>query len=322
MNNVSSNIQIRAIPDILSLRFFGNETYSVDKKSHWQMILATMGKIEITVDGKDYTLDKNTYITVKPDSDVFIVALAASRCYVFTIDCADSRLAFFSRNVFGINGEQYSTVEKIVFEINTGLKETVLSNKRSRLQSNYDELTMMLSCRLMEQFFIENKRKYYTENNVKSGYIVPEVKNKWERKNAYSRHYKEVPERFFEHRSYEGNERRYKVSEDQKAEEIMRYVTENITNNVTLDSLVSVFHFSKTYICRMFKNKYSKTIVEYMRDLKMKEARKLLLEGKLNVTQISESLGFSTVHYFSLTFKRYYGVSPSEYAIRNTGIDY
>ena len=322
MNNVISNIQIHAIPDILSLRFFGDETYTVEKKPYWQMILSTTGKMEITVDGREYTLDKNTYITVKPNSDVFIVALTVSRCYVFSLDCYDSKLGFFSRNVFGINGEQYSIVEKIVFEINTGLKESLLDNKKANLQMNYNELTMMLSCRLMEQFFIENKRKYYIENNIKSGYIVPEVKNKWERKNAYSRHYKEVPDRFFEHRSHDSYERRYKVSEDQKAEEIMKYVTENIANNVTLDSLVNVFHFSKTYICRMFKNKYSKTIVEYMRDLKMKEAKKLLLEGNLNVTQISESLGFSTVHYFSLTFKRYYGLSPSEYAIRNASMKY
>lgn len=45
----------------------------------------------------------------------------------------------------------------------------------------------------------------------------------------------------------------------------------------------------------------------------MKEAKKLLRESNYNVTQISELLGYASIHHFSRMFKRAYGVSPTAY---------
>jgi YesN/AraC family two-component response regulator len=48
--------------------------------------------------------------------------------------------------------------------------------------------------------------------------------------------------------------------------------------------------------------------------LKIKEAKRLIREGQMNFTEISEFLGFSSIHYFSKLFKKPTGKSPSEYA--------
>ena len=51
----------------------------------------------------------------------------------------------------------------------------------------------------------------------------------------------------------------------------------------------------------------------------MNQARQMLLEGKMTVTQISEALGFSTVQYFSKCFRDAEGMSPSAFEKKHAG---
>ena len=54
-------------------------------------------------------------------------------------------------------------------------------------------------------------------------------------------------------------------------------------------------------------------IIDYFIALKVNEAKKLLQEGNVSITQISDTLGYSTIHHFSHSFKKCIGMSPSEY---------
>ena len=58
---------------------------------------------------------------------------------------------------------------------------------------------------------------------------------------------------------------------------------------------------------------YNKTVLNYINSLKIREAKALLRESKLSVTEISEKLGFNSIHYFSRLFKKTTGHSPKEY---------
>ncbi len=54
--------------------------------------------------------------------------------------------------------------------------------------------------------------------------------------------------------------------------------------------------------------------MEYYMDLKMKEAKKLIREKNYSVSQISDMLGYSSVHIFSRAFKKAVGMSPTAYS--------
>ena len=100
---------------------------------------------------------------------------------------------------------------------------------------------------------------------------------------------------------------------DPKTHEIYNYVNKNFRENITLGELCFIFGTNKTTLCSSFKKAYGDTVVGYINSLKIKEAKKLLREGEYNLTEISQKLGFSSVHYFSRMFKKRQGVSPSEY---------
>ena len=98
-----------------------------------------------------------------------------------------------------------------------------------------------------------------------------------------------------------------------KLEDIYRYVTEHYNTKITLDNLCFLFGTNKTTLCKSFKQEYGITVFNYINKLKINEAKMLLRENKLSVTEISEKLGFNSIHYFSRMFKMFEHQSPSEY---------
>ena len=100
---------------------------------------------------------------------------------------------------------------------------------------------------------------------------------------------------------------------DPKTYEVYSYVKKNFREKITLGELCFLFGTNKTTLCSLFKKAYGDTVIGYINSLKIKEAKKLLREGNYNLTEISQVLGFSSVHYFSRMFKKRQGVSPSEY---------
>ena len=100
---------------------------------------------------------------------------------------------------------------------------------------------------------------------------------------------------------------------DDKMQEIRNYLNENFRNNITLDELCFLFATNKTSLCNNFRALTGETIISYINKLKIKESKKLLRSGNYNLTQIASIVGFSSIHYFSRTFKQYENKTPSKY---------
>ncbi len=95
---------------------------------------------------------------------------------------------------------------------------------------------------------------------------------------------------------------------------IHKYITENYTEKILLDNICFIFGTNKTTLCKDFKAEYGTTVLNYINSLKIREAKALLRENILSVTEISERLGFNSIHYFSRLFKKITGHSPKEYS--------
>lgn len=100
---------------------------------------------------------------------------------------------------------------------------------------------------------------------------------------------------------------------DTKTEEICAYVDAHYKEKITLDNLCFLFGTNKTTLCKNFKDAYGETIINYINKQRIRKAKKLMREGEMNLTQVSLASGFSSIHYFSKTFKAFEKKSPSEY---------
>ncbi len=98
-----------------------------------------------------------------------------------------------------------------------------------------------------------------------------------------------------------------------KMEKIKRFTLRNIGANVGLRDAASLVFLSPKYISRVFKQKTGKGFSQYKQEMKIREAREMLLKTGYNINQIAEKLGYKNAESFSRLFKKHSGFSPREF---------
>lgn len=93
----------------------------------------------------------------------------------------------------------------------------------------------------------------------------------------------------------------------------LEYINEHFAQDIPLENLVSLLGFSAQYICRLFKENLNLRPFEYIARVRIKNAKKLILNSNLTVNEISEQVGYSDSSYFCAIFKRYEKISPAEF---------
>lgn len=94
---------------------------------------------------------------------------------------------------------------------------------------------------------------------------------------------------------------------------VIEYMNENYTTGVSCTELSKLIKMNKYRFIRIFKSQTNKTPYEYMLDLKIEKAKKMLKAKDYTITEISMICGFSSHSHFTSTFKKKTGLSPSEY---------
>lgn len=96
--------------------------------------------------------------------------------------------------------------------------------------------------------------------------------------------------------------------------EIISYMESSIGSKLSLDDIARYAGISKTALKQLFREQAGCGACEYYIKMKIDTAKKLIRESNYNFTQISEMLGYDSIHYFSRQFKKCVNMSPSEYA--------
>ena len=93
-----------------------------------------------------------------------------------------------------------------------------------------------------------------------------------------------------------------------------QYVQEHIAEKLTVPVVAESIGVSASYLTALFHKHLALSPGEYIRRIKLERSKQLIREGRMNFTEISESLQYSTVHHFSRQFKQMFDMTPTEYA--------
>lgn len=95
--------------------------------------------------------------------------------------------------------------------------------------------------------------------------------------------------------------------------EITGYISNHFAEDITLQTIGEKFYISTYYFSRTFKKVTGLTFVDYLNNVRIKEAQKLLRKSNISITKIGETVGFKSTTHFGRVFKKLTGVSPMNY---------
>ena len=120
----------------------------------------------------------------------------------------------------------------------------------------------------------------------------------------------------FQHLSSEHFSLKNSTKGEDRTQKVIDYITENYTNDISLDDLAAVAHMTTNSFCRYFKSRTGKTVFQFIREFRINKACQMLINGERSISEICYDTGFNSFSTFNRIFKNLKHVSASEYKSR------
>lgn len=132
--------------------------------------------------------------------------------------------------------------------------------------------------------------------------------------NTGLQNYSNVVEAFFtilDHLFY--SSRKHLGHSQDTMQDVLGYIERNLARGISLDDAAEHCHISSAYLSRLFKKNTGINFVAYVTERRMSLAKELLTQSDFSVTAIALELSYNDVQYFYKTFKKAFGLSPTEF---------
>lgn len=274
------------LDSIVTVHYFEyTKDYIGDREAHdfWEMVYVDIGSIQVMADESYYTLNKGDVIFHKPwEPHQIINSGCFASTFILSFQCSSKGMKFFENRILKSKNREKEIISKIINE------------------SRYtfiDPLNIMNQLRLNKN----NRIKYGAEQLIQN-YIV-ELLILLIRDNIREIDNKEILYQNSTKSSYSKN----------NFMNALNYIRENLYHHLSLKIIAENLGYSISSLERIFKIYTHHGVMQYINILKLDDAKKMLSEDKLSISDISHKLNFSSIHYFSRLFKKYVGTSPSSY---------
>ncbi|MFC0772951.1 AraC family transcriptional regulator [Terrimonas alba] len=101
--------------------------------------------------------------------------------------------------------------------------------------------------------------------------------------------------------------------EAQKINKVFDYIFRNFKEDIALQDVAGIIPMSTAAFCRFFKQKTNRTLIDFVKEVRIGHAAKLLLEGVHNVTEACYESGYNNISNFNKHFKEVKGLSPRDF---------
>ena len=259
-----------------------SKRFSFTGESHdfWELVYADKGDVTVFADDKSFVLEQGNVIFHKPNEwhNVRANGVDAANITIITFASPSKAMSFFENKILAVGQKQKELLSKIVSEYTNAFKTPLNDPYTTHLERRSD--AVVASEQLIKLFLCE--------------FLILFLRN-----------------------DPSGRQRTVRSihSSDATLNLLINYMEQNITKTVTLKELMEYSGTNRTAIENIFRENLGKGAVEYFLILKIELAKKYLREDNYNITQISEILGYSSIHYFSRQFKKITGMTPTEYLL-------
>ncbi len=279
---VKNQVNIEGFHSIYYFEFGKGFSHTPEKHNFWEMVYVDKGKIIAITDGMGCNLEQGQVIFHEPNEVHAHVSNkeVANNMLVVSFSSQSPVMDFFRKKTFTLDKTACTLLSLFLQEAKNALGH-IPNDYNNKIDLNFLEekfgSTQLMGCHLAELLI-----KLYRNGT-------------------------ELGERF-----YPNSESRL-IGKNSTVELITEYMKEHLYDTVTLPDLCDHFMLGKSQLSLIFKESTQKSPMQYYGELKIQEAKKLLREDNLSVSEITDLLCFTGIHNFSRSFKRITGFSPTEY---------
>lgn len=101
-----------------------------------------------------------------------------------------------------------------------------------------------------------------------------------------------------------------KAKPNDTVRDIISYVNEHYKEKISLDDIAAQAGFSREYFCRFFKQHIGVTFLQYLNEVRISHAGRLLMSTDMSIAEVMRESGFTNQTIFNRTFKELYGMTP------------
>lgn len=282
------------IDQLFSLHYFEYmSTFSFPGESHdfWEFVCVDKGEVLIGAGDTTHVLKRGEIAFHEPNEFHWVKANGsiAPNLIVISFSCQSPMMDFFRQKILQVDDPSRGLLAKIIMEAGQFLEGRLDDPYQMVLHLNNQAPTAsgQLIQLYLEELLIYLYRKY-KELSIK-----------------------QPPE------SYIGKpDKTMKENTDLETfNRIVEYLNLNLSSRITIEKICRDNLIGRSQLQKIFQKKSGLGIIEYFSRMKVDMAKQMIRTGKMNFTQISEQLGYTSIHYFSRQFKKMTGMTPSEYAL-------
>ena len=277
--------EVIRVDQLISLHYFQYTQefyYGGEQHDFWELVYIDEGEAGIAAGDNGYFLKQGDIIFHKPNEYHNISPHKFLTCAViFAFRSNSPAMSFFENKILRVTERQKYHISEILKEGKASLLDPLneVCQEKLRFSPDMPFGTLQLLKTHLEQMLIDMVR----ENRVLETEPRPSEVVRWKNEDLITRQIREL-------------------------------LQANLRTQITLDEIAAQVGFSKTYVKTLFRHNTGESIMQTFHGMKIEEAKRLISQRKYSVTEISELLGFSSVHYFSRAFKKATGISPSAYS--------
>lgn len=282
-----------SIASVVSIHYFEYmNTFSYEGESHnfWEFLCVDKGVVNVEADGVPHTLSKGQIIFHKPNEfhKVRANGQIAPNLVVMSFYCTSPCMKFFENKILTITDSDRNLMAQILVEA-----------RRCFSTPLDDPYLQKIERKENAPFASEQMIRLHLETLI-LGMLC---------RNAVSSHPAQAPVKSIK-KSYD----------EMIYQKVLDYLREHIHEKISIDDICTSVLIGSSPLQKLFRERHGCGVIRYFSELKIEQAKEQIRENNLNFTQISEYLGYTSVHYFSRQFKQLTGMTPSEYASSIKGL--
>ncbi len=275
-------ITIEALVSVHYFEYAKNYVFEGEKHDFWELLYVDKGEVEVMADDRGYRLTQGEIIFHKPGEfhNVFANGVVAPNLVVAAFVCRSPDMVYFEKKVLMAGADERELLARIIHEARDAFSSPLDDPRTLQLEraSSSAFAAEQMVGQLLEQLLIRLVRR--GAEPVKNLKVSSSIKRR---------------------------------SDHDLVERIKGYMEERLETGLTFPEVCRYSAQSATNLKTLFKSVTGMGVMEYYRKMKIDAAKTMLREGRGNVTQIADQLGYASVHYFSRHFKQATGMTPSEY---------